>query len=304
MRLLIALAKDKNIPIITDPKSKDWNLYQGVDLITPNKAELELAGGKLFDQESIINSTRSLLDKHSIKAALVTLSEDGMIYIDQTNSYHQESLVNHIINVSGAGDHVIAMMAIALSLELPMDQSLLFASELTANHIEQGQSNIISLSNTPWDMARAQIIEWQRLGLKVGFTNGCFDILHAGHVMYLNQTKSYCDKLVLGLNSDVSVRLLKGETRPINPEHDRSDVMMGLKAVDHVVLFGAEKIGDDNTPSEVIAYLKPDIFFKGGDYTIDQLPEANAVLAYGGEVKILGVLEGRSTTNIIQKSKV
>jgi rfaE bifunctional protein nucleotidyltransferase chain/domain len=228
-----------------------------------------------------------------------------MDYIAPSLHLHQDSLAKHIVTVVGAGDHVIAATAIGMALEKPHDEILMFASHIAAIHIEQGiTDNVTPIEpQTDWGIARQTIAAWQQLGLKVGFTNGCFDILHAGHVMYLNQAKQHCDRLVLGLNSDTSVRILKGVNRPINNEQDRKDVMMGLKAIDHVVFFGAENAGDDNTPTNVIAHLKPDIFFKGGDYTIDQLPEAKAVLSYGGEVKILGLLDGRSTTNIIAKSQ-
>lgn len=153
------------------------------------------------------------------------------------------------------------------------------------------------------DEAAKQIAAWQAQGLRVGFTNGCFDILHAGHVTYLNEARSRCDKLVLGLNSDDSVRLLKGPARPINDEKARAAVIGALAAVDLVVLFGARTKDADNTPAALITHLKPDIFFKGGDYTIDQLPEAKNVQAYGGTVEILSVVDGLSTTNTIEKMK-
>lgn len=303
MSLISEYARARSIPVIIDPKGSDWSKYSAATIITPNKKELSDASGKMISDDEIADAARLLIKKYNLESILVTRSEQGMDYITAHDVLHQDTLVKRPINLVGAGDHVIAALAIGMSLKHSMSDTLLIASAKAAEHIER-QKNILppTLSNNPWDQARAQIIEWQSMGLKVGFTNGCFDILHAGHVMYLNQARTLCDKLVLGLNSDASVRLLKGPTRPINPEHDRANVMMGLKAVDHVVFFGAEKLDDDNTPSEVIAHLKPDIFFKGGDYTIDQLPEAKAVLSYGGVVKILGLLDGRSTTKIIEKS--
>ena len=154
-----------------------------------------------------------------------------------------------------------------------------------------------------WDDARAKITAWQENGLKVGFTNGCFDIIHYGHVNYLARTKERCDRLVLGLNHDQSVRLLKGSTRPVNDEIGRAAVIGALGSVDLVVLFGAEKEGEDNTPTEVLGVLQPDILMKGGDYTVDQLPEAKIVLEYGGTVDIMPLYDGYSTTNIIEKSR-
>lgn len=303
MDMVRDFARAQSVPFFVDPKGSDWKKYSGADLITPNVAELQKIAGNVNDD--FVNTARNVMAQYDIQSVLLTRSENGMDFISKDIHEHQPSFAKTIVTVSGAGDHVMAGMAIHLTLNSDIKMSMIAASHLAAAFIEQrGETPQIppATSNHPWDSARAKIAEWQRLGLKVGFTNGCFDILHAGHVMYLNQAKSHCDRLVLGLNSDASVRLLKGSTRPINHEQDRHDVMMGLKAIDHVVFFGAEKTGDDNTPSAVIERLKPDIFFKGGDYTIDQLPEAKSVLAYGGIVKILGLLDGRSTTNIIAKS--
>ena len=154
-----------------------------------------------------------------------------------------------------------------------------------------------------WDSAKAKIKEWQENDLKVGFTNGTFDIVHYGHVSYLEQARAKCDKLVMGLNTDVSVKLYKGPDRPINDEQARATVIAALASIDLVVAFGGEKEGDDNTPSALLDVIRPDVIFKGGDYTIDQMPEAQVVLAYGGEVEIMSVFEGHSTTNIINKVK-
>lgn len=154
-----------------------------------------------------------------------------------------------------------------------------------------------------WNLAHEQVRAWQGQGLRVGFTNGCFDILHVGHVTYLNEARMQCDRLVMALNHDRSVRLLKGPERPVNDEQARAKVIGALASVDLVVLFGADLSGEDNTPCALIDLLKPDVFFKGGDYTIDQLPEAKAVQAYGGEVAIMSMKDGFSTTSTIEKMK-
>ena len=154
-----------------------------------------------------------------------------------------------------------------------------------------------------WDEAGEIVRGWQESGLRVGFTNGCFDILHVGHVTYLNEARQRCDKLVMGLNHDQSVRLLKGPSRPVNDENARAGVIGALASVDLVVLFGAQKQGEDNTPCALIERLRPDIFFKGGDYTLDQLPEAKIVQAYGGAVAIMSMKDGYSTTATIEKMK-
>ena len=152
-----------------------------------------------------------------------------------------------------------------------------------------------------WDEAKDRVKAWQAQGLKVGFTNGTFDIVHAGHVGYLDLAKQKCDKLVMGLNTDVSVKLYKGPDRPVNDEPARAAVIAALESIDLVVFFGGEKEGDDNSPSAILDYIRPDVIFKGGDYTVDQMPEAQVVLAYGGDVEIMSLFEGFSTTNIIKK---
>lgn len=152
-----------------------------------------------------------------------------------------------------------------------------------------------------WDEARDKVQDWQSQGLKVGFTNGAFDIIHAGHVGYLDMAKQKCERLVLGLNTDVSIKIYKSKDRPINDNASRAAVIAALESVDLVVFFGAEKEGDDTTPSAIIDALRPDIIFKGGDYTIDQMPEAKVALSYGAEVDIMALFEGFSTTNIIKK---
>lgn len=152
-----------------------------------------------------------------------------------------------------------------------------------------------------WEDAASHIADWQAAGLRVGFTNGCFDILHKGHVTYLNEARARCNKLVMGLNHDQSVRLLKGPTRPVNDEEARATVIGALASVDMVVLFGATEAGGDNTPCALIEKIRPDIVFKGGDYTIDQLPEAKTVQAYGGRIEIMSVVDGFSTTATIRK---
>jgi len=154
-----------------------------------------------------------------------------------------------------------------------------------------------------WDEAAEQVRRWKARGLKVGFTNGCFDILHHGHVSYLNNTRDHCDRLIVGLNSDSSVRILKGPERPVHDEDSRASVLACLGAVDMVVLFGAKEQGDDNTANALLEALKPDVYFKGGDYTEDQIPETPTVKAYGGMVKVMPVYEGHSTTSSIEKMK-
>jgi D-beta-D-heptose 7-phosphate kinase/D-beta-D-heptose 1-phosphate adenosyltransferase len=154
-----------------------------------------------------------------------------------------------------------------------------------------------------WAEAAEQVQRWKARGLKVGFTNGCFDILHFGHVTYLNDARDHCDRLIMGLNKDSSIRILKGPERPVHNEESRAQVIAALGSIDMVVLFGAEEEGDDNTACALLDALKPDVYFKGGDYTVDQIPEAPTVMKNGGEVNVMPVYDGHSTTSSIARIK-
>lgn len=231
---------------------------------------------------------------------------------DQTGDMlHIPNEAGVVRGVSGAGDTFISTLAAGLAAGCDLVSAAQLANKACGIVVAQEGTTPINsaqlfasdknLSYASWDSAGTQIEEWKKRGLKVGFTNGCFDILHAGHVTYLQEAASYCDRLVVGLNHDVSVRILKGPTRPVNDEASRATVLAGLGAVDLVVLFGAEEAGGDNTPCDLLRHIRPDIIFKGGDYTEDQLPEAKIVRSYGGDVKIMGLVEGKSTTNIIKK---
>jgi D-beta-D-heptose 7-phosphate kinase/D-beta-D-heptose 1-phosphate adenosyltransferase len=223
--------------------------------------------------------------------------------------------------VSGAGDTVIAVLAAAIAKGGNFQEAAQIANSAGGLAVAKLGTAIISrhellraidtVDEVPfdiaplmdWETAKAQIEKWQARGLKVGFTNGCFDILHYGHVNYLAQAKQKCDRLVMGLNHDQSVKILKGPDRPINDEMARSAVVGALSSTDMVVLFGATEEGQDNTPSALLDHIRPDILMKGGDYTVDQLPEGKVVKAYGGEVEIMPLYDGYSTTNIIDKSR-
>lgn len=318
----IAAARKQGVPVLVDPKGLDYTIYRGADYVTPNRKELSEAtgGAPLKTDEEIVAAAASLSAKAGIGCVVATRSEDGMSVIrDGKALTHLRAQVREVFDVSGAGDTVIAVLAAMLAGGAGIEDAARMANFaagiavskvgttpvyldelrglLSANSLSGRQARLAATSD-----ARAQIAAWQAQGLKVGFTNGCFDIIHKGHVNYLEQARSHCDRLVLALNSDASVRILKGPTRPINDEDARAAVIGSLSSVDLVVLFGAQKAGEDNTPCALIDSLRPDIFFKGGDYTIDQLPEAKIVHGYGGEVAIMGLEDGFSTTNIIAKS--
>lgn len=330
---IIKLAKDKGVPVLVDPKGCDFSIYKGADVVTPNKKELsEGAGGSAVDSdEAVVKAASCLLKTSGINAIVATRSKEGMSVIQKDKDKKGKEDVTHIksakdievFDVSGAGDSVIATIAAALGagadivtaaklaniagsiVVAKVGTAAIRAKEIKA-YLEKGNDTPKTPYQAPfmnWQDAKEEVQRWKAKGLKVGFTNGCFDILHFGHVTYLNDARQHCDRLVIGLNNDASIRLLKGKSRPIHDEKARARVISALGAVDMVVLFGAQKKGEDNTPVELIEELQPDLYFKGGDYGIDKLPEAPVIARYGGEVKIMPIYEGYSTTGAIEKIK-
>ena len=315
---IIAAAKSKNIPVIVDPKGQDFSIYRGASVITPNKKELSEAtkGAPVSTDQEVEAASQKLIAEDGIDAVIATRSADGISVIQKGEApVHIPTKDIEVFDVSGAGDSVIATISAALAADADLPEAAQLANiagsivvtkvgtapiradELAAA-LSESSAAVISTQE-----AAEQIKRWKARGLKTGFTNGCFDILHFGHVSYLKEARAHCDRLIVGLNSDSSVRILKGDDRPVHDETSRSAVLGALESVDMVVLFGAEKDGDDNTAIALLESLKPDIYFKGGDYTEDQIPEAPTVKSNGGEVKIMPVYEGHSTTNSIAKSK-
>lgn len=324
----INLAKKKKIPVVVDPKGNDYTKYKGASIITPNKNELSQATGGMptNSNEDIIKSANILIKNSGVKAVLATRSEDGMTLVEgyKKDPYHLSTKALEVYDVSGAGDTVVATVSAVLAAKGTMKDAAVLANmagsivvakvgTATVNKQELTQSiegldkDLIKSSlsfiarNPSLNDALKQVQRWQDEGLKVGFTNGCFDILHYGHVNYLNHAREECDRLVVGINHDKSVKILKGQDRPVNDQNARASVLGALASVDMVVFFGAENQSDDNTPCEIVGFLKPDILMKGGDYKIDDLPEAKVALSYGGKVKIMSLYDGYSTTNIIEK---
>lgn len=323
---VISIAKSHNIPVLIDPKGHDYSIYRGATIVTPNRKELALAACVISvkTDKEIQSAAQKIIHDCGIDCVVATRSEDGLSVISKdTSIVHIPTTAREVYDVSGAGDTVIATLAACLAVgadiavsagianlaggiavsksgTAPVRYEELLNAVTKGGHVGYGhQAQILN----SFDEAAEQIQKWQSAGLKVGLTNGCFDIVHAGHVNYINQARGHCDRLVLALNHDASVRILKGPSRPVNDQNARATVVAGLGAVDMVVFFGAEKAGQDNTPCALIEKARPDIYFKGGDYTIDQLPEAKIVQSYGGEVAIMRMHEGFSTTAIIEKSR-
>jgi D-beta-D-heptose 7-phosphate kinase/D-beta-D-heptose 1-phosphate adenosyltransferase len=331
------------VKTLVDPKGNDYSIYKGSYVVTPNRDELSKAtyNAPTLEDGDVVSAALSLIENSGIHNVVATRSEDGMTIVQSTDGGASERPVHiptealEVFDVSGAGDTVIAAIAAGLAAGANLVDAARIANiaggivvaktgtapvsaeeilERLAPHKEQSESLNTGIDHMPtleasiaqiydWDGAKNQIEEWQRHGMKVGLTNGCFDLLHPGHVQYLHEARCLCDRLILALNTDVSVQLLKGPTRPIQDEMARASVIGALAAVDMVVFFGAEKDGDDNTASAVLAHLQPDLYVKGGDYNIEDIPEAKVARSYGGDAKVLCLVDGHSTTNNINKIK-
>ena len=310
---IIRISNTVDVPVLVDPKCNAYHKYSGAKLVTPNQKEAaEICGCNISDIENIYNTSRRLMNELNIENFMVTRGENGISLIEDDCITEFGAAAKQVYDVSGAGDTVIATVAASLSLGFSLSDSCKFAN-LTAAIVvaklgtvaikledivsnlredETSQAQRIALNV---DVAQRQCEAWRRGGEKIVFTNGCFDILHPGHVKYLENAKSLGDKLVVGLNSDSSIRKLKGEDRPINDENSRAMLLSALRYIDLIILF------TDETPEHLIKAITPDILVKGGDYLPETIVGANFVKENGGEVKVLDFVKGFSTTNIINR---
>jgi len=311
---VIAEAHRTNVPVIIDPKGTDYSRYHGADIITPNKKELMDATAMAAQTDAdVIAACNHLIDTCGVGGVLATRSADGMtLVVKGQDPRHFKAEAREVFDVSGAGDTVVATLALALAGGADAKDAARLAN--TAAGIVVGKSGTATVSAS--ELARAlhhqdlglaeaklsdlehaasTVSDWRDQGLSVGFTNGCFDLLHPGHITLLTQARAACDRLVVGLNSDSSVRGLKGETRPVQSEAARAAVLGALSAVDLIVLFS------DETPIQLIEALHPDVLVKGADYTIDTVVGADIVHGYGGRVVLAQLLDGHSTTNTIKR---
>jgi len=304
------------VDIVIDPKRADWSAYRGASLITPNRKELSLATRATCGTDAECLAAADAAIATTGAAILLTRSEQGMsLFRSGQPALHLSAKAREVFDVSGAGDTVAAAISLSLASgqapELAMQIANVAAgvvvgkrgtatvspaevmAELDAGHrITASFPGAINLSE-----ARSLRETWAREGLSVGFTNGCFDILHAGHVVLLRQAAQTCDRLIVALNTDASVSALKGPDRPVQSENVRASVMAAIKGVDAVILFG------EATPLEAIRELQPDVLVKGADYAEDQIVGADIVKARGGRIVRVGLIDGQSTTRVIEKSR-
>jgi D-beta-D-heptose 7-phosphate kinase/D-beta-D-heptose 1-phosphate adenosyltransferase len=314
---VIARARKAGIPVLVDPKRTDFRAYSGATLVKPNKKEISEAIGRAVESDAdVITAGKELLKLAKLDHLLITRGKDGLTVLDKNNVIHIPAMTREVWDVSGAGDTVIALMALGMAAGGSLEDSASIANigagivvskagtatvsalELSraidaADHTiktDHDLQNVVAL-----DQAVEQVSRWRRLGLKIGFTNGVFDLMHPGHLSSLRMAKAECDRLVVGVNNDDSVRRLKGPERPIQDEVHRAAVLAALGPVDLVIIF------NDDTPQKIIEAILPDVLVKGGDYNPDTIVGSDIVRAHGGRVVITPILEGFSTTNIVNK---
>ncbi|PHQ69406.1 MAG: bifunctional heptose 7-phosphate kinase/heptose 1-phosphate adenyltransferase [Sneathiella sp.] len=309
----IALANAKGIPIIADPKSEEFGRYAGVTLLTPNRKEM-IAASRLpcGSNAEVAAAAAQTLKETGLQALLVTRSEAGMSLITTTEAHHIAAEALEVFDVSGAGDSVIASLALAHASGASLVEAAYLAN--LAGSIAVSKSGTAAVTRdellaalhsaeihgldhkiTSLDAALERVSNWRSRGLTVGFTNGCFDLVHPGHISLMSQARAECDRLIVGLNTDDSIKRLKGPDRPVTGENSRAIVLASLSDVDLVVPFA------EDTPLKLIEAIKPDVLTKGADYTIDTVVGADIVRAYGGRVHLAELKEGFSTTGTIQR---
>jgi D-beta-D-heptose 7-phosphate kinase/D-beta-D-heptose 1-phosphate adenosyltransferase len=310
---VIASATASSIPVLVDPKGTDFSRYHGATILTPNRKEAEAASGIIIrDTESLGKAAALIMERGGLENILVTRSEEGMSLFSRSGeTIHIPTVARDVFDVSGAGDTVLASLAVGIAAGLGMTEAARLANiaagiavgKLGTSTVSPAEIiNAVALTHSDsdskikhLDVLTAIITAEKARGKKVIFTNGCFDLLHAGHVKYLQKARGLGDLLILGLNSDASVRRLKGNKRPLINEEERAHILAALDCIDYVVIF------DEDTPLELITALKPHILVKGGDYSVDDVVGKDVVEAYGGRVELVSLVDGKSTTNIIER---
>jgi D-beta-D-heptose 7-phosphate kinase/D-beta-D-heptose 1-phosphate adenosyltransferase len=317
IRNVIDAARKLGKPVIVDPKSLNFAIYRGASLLTPNRKEFaEATRSRADSEESIVAAAQDAMQLADCEAILVTQSEHGMTLVPRAGEpIHVPAHPVKVRDVSGAGDTVAAVLAASRAAGADWETALRMANAAAAVAVgKQGTASVsaaelrrkilphaylaaeekIVLAPGALD---AQLAEWRGQGQRIGFTNGCFDILHPGHVKVLTAARAACDRLVVGLNSDASVRRLKGPDRPVQDERARAEVLAALEAVDLVVIF------EEDTPIELIARIRPNVLVKGGDYTREQVVGHEIVEAGGGMVVLVDILPGFSTTSLVDRAR-
>jgi D-beta-D-heptose 7-phosphate kinase/D-beta-D-heptose 1-phosphate adenosyltransferase len=312
MSTLLAETRRRGIRSLVDPKGSDYGRYRGASVVTPNRKELETVTGQALREKSSVSVLGEQLRKElELDALLVKLSEEGMLLLEgDRKPVHVAARAREVFDVTGAGDTVLAMLGLALGAGLPLAEAAAVANRAAGAVVGKVGTAAVhwadlleTTSNAPddkrldWSHLNSVVATLKKAHRRIVFTNGCFDLLHPGHVKLLTDARRLGDVLFVGLNSDASVKRLKGESRPILSELDRAQVLGGLDAVDFVTIF------EEDTPERLIECVKPDILVKGGDYTEDTVVGARFVKSYGGRIALIPLVEGRSTTSMVSRMK-
>ncbi|MHB1558790.1 MAG: D-glycero-beta-D-manno-heptose 1-phosphate adenylyltransferase [Isosphaeraceae bacterium] len=308
-RAVIDRCRERGVPCVVDPKKAEFSAYARATVVTPNHLEAERAAGRaLAGDEAVARAAAEMRSALQLDAMLITRGPDGMTLSTPGGVLHIPAQVRDVADVTGAGDTVVAVLAACLGSGWDLEPACRLANMAAGIAVSHPGTYVVHADElaAAWrglsrkvvgrEAARRRLADARRRGRKVVFTNGCFDILHAGHLASLEGARRLGDLLVVGLNSDASVSGLKGDSRPVIGEENRASLLAGLACVDLVVIF------DEPTPEALIAALEPDVLVKGGDYTLDQVAGADIVLARGGQVVTLPLVPGLSTTSILRRS--
>jgi len=311
---IVAAAKAAGRIVVVDPKGNDYSAYRGADLLKPNRPELAAAAQMpVATDDDVVKAARALIAAHGFGAMLVSCGKDGMLLVEGSGATLKLAAeAREVFDVSGAGDTVVAVLAAAMGTGARLGDAARLANaaagvvvgkigtavveptELEAALLDR--DTIEQRKTLPLSLALDQVARWRRSRLKIGFTNGCFDLLHPGHVSLLDQAKAVCDRLIVAINSDASVVRLKGPDRPVQNQDARAAVLSSLAAVDLVLVFDAD------TPVELIEAIRPDVLVKGADYRLDQVVGAEIVQSYGGKILLAELMPGFSTTATIARA--
>lgn len=311
-QIVIRLARQAGIPVLVDPKGRDYSKYRGATALTPNRRETSEACGGIGDIDALLDAADNLRRDLALDFLAVTRSEEGISLIEDGQRLHIPAMAKQVFDVSGAGDTVIATLAAGLVAGLSHYDALHLANlaagivvgkvgtvAITSEELlaELANEEVREQADKVCDLDRllVRVANWKAAGKTIVFTNGCFDLLHSGHVTYLEQARKLGHKLIIGLNTDRSVRALKGPSRPVIHEADRARVLAALESVDAVILF------DEDTPLKLIELIRPHVLVKGSDYSEDQVVGGREVKSWGGRVALVDIVPGRSTSGIIGK---
>lgn len=313
LEAVCAAGRRLGIPVVVDPKGSDYGKYRGATILTPNRKEAETASRMAIrDEKGLTGAAETLLAGLELDALLITRSEEGMsLFMQDGKTVHIPTVAREVYDVTGAGDTVLSVLSVGLACGLEFGEAARVANVAAGIAVGKLGTSTVSPAEIIAEIghahpdsdakiknldALAALVKAEKMrGKRLVFTNGCFDLLHVGHVKYLQKARTFGDLLVVGLNSDASVRRLKGESRPLIGEAERAHILAALDCVDFVVIF------DEDTPLRLIETLQPLVLVKGGDYTPERVVGKDVVESYGGRVELVTFVDGKSTTNIIEK---